>query len=64
MSLICLVFNIKRYKKVGVNHEHSVVIINMLRREQIEYVLVLYAATFTDFRDKNNFVGLLKLCYW
>jgi len=38
-------FEHERYKKVGVSHDHSVVIINMVRRERIVYLLVLYAVT-------------------
>lgn len=38
-------FEYERYKKVGVSHDHSVVIINMVRRERIVYLLVLYAVT-------------------
>jgi len=38
-------FEHERYKKVGVSHDHSVVIINMVRRERIVYHLVLYAVT-------------------
>jgi len=60
MSLIFWFFNMK----VGVTREHSVFIINMVPKERIVYLLVLYAVTWVDFSDKNNFVGSLKLSYW
>jgi len=41
MSLIFWFFNMK----VGVTREHSVFIINMVPKERIVYLLVLYAVT-------------------